>query len=71
MTNETRYITEDECGRRIGAAIAKDVLADDMPRTWTGLDPQDADQIPDGLDYEAVEEAARVEYLRILSEDTR
>jgi hypothetical protein len=29
----------------VGKAIAKDVLREDMPRQWTGLDPQDADQL--------------------------
>ena len=32
-------------GKRIGKAIAKDVLAEGMPRQWTGLDPQDGDQL--------------------------
>lgn len=29
----------------VGRAIAHDVLADAMPREWTGLDPQDGDQL--------------------------
>jgi hypothetical protein len=49
-------------GGQIGRAIARDALADGMPREWTGLDPQDADQIPDGLDQDEVEEYARRAY---------
>ena len=54
-------------GTRIGMAIARDVLAEDMPRDWTGLDPQDADQIPEGMDTGAVEAVARRVYLRAIA----
>ena len=53
-------------GTRIGRAIARDVIAEDMPREWTGLDPQDADQIPEGMDAGAVEAVARRAYLRVI-----
>lgn len=35
-----------EVGKQIGQAIAKDVLAENIPCEWAGLDPQDADEIP-------------------------
>lgn len=50
-------------GTRIGLAIARDVIADDLPREWTGLDAQDVDMIPDGVDHGEVEAAARDAYL--------
>ena len=28
-------------GTKIGQAIARDVIADDLPRVWTGIEPQD------------------------------
>lgn len=31
--------------RYVGRAMARDVIAEGMPREWTGLDPQDADLI--------------------------
>jgi hypothetical protein len=41
----TTQHTTDDVGYRVGRAMARDVLADpDMPREWTGIDPQDADQ---------------------------
>jgi len=40
MTNKAQKI-----GTRIGLAIARDVIADDMPRKWRDLDPQDGDQL--------------------------
>lgn len=37
--------TPEAVGRRVGRAIARDVLSDaDLSREWTGLDPQDGDQ---------------------------
>lgn len=39
--------TIEQVGTRIGKAIARDAIADDMNRQWTGLDDQDVDQIPD------------------------
>lgn len=57
MTTQERRI-----GERIGQAIARDVLAEDMPREWTGLDPQDADQIPPECDPDEVESEARKAY---------
>jgi len=52
-------------GTKIGRAIARDVIADGMPREWTGLDPQDADQIPAGLAdlADEIKNAARAAYL--------
>jgi hypothetical protein len=55
--------TVESVGRRIGRAIAQDVIAQGMPRNWTGLDAQDAEQIPDGMDHDAVEAVAKREYL--------
>ena len=57
-------------GTRIGRAIARDVIADNMPREWTGLDPQDVDQIPEGMDAGAVEAVARRVYLEAIDEDS-
>ena len=62
MTNAT------EIGTRIGKAIARDVIADDLPREWTGLDDQDGDQIlaagieQDSDDWDAAEVAAEAAY---------
>ena len=57
-----------ELGGRIGAARARDVIADAMPREWTGLDPQDADQIPANLAdlIDEIEYAARSSYREII-----
>jgi hypothetical protein len=60
-------------GRQIGNAIARDVLASGMPRTWTGLDAQDGDQLtaagilPDTADWEQAECAARDAFLFAVS----
>ncbi len=53
-------------GIKIGRAIAQNVLAENMPLNWTGLDPQDVDQIPEGVDRELVERVAEDEYREIL-----
>jgi hypothetical protein len=56
-------------GHKIGNAIALDALASDMPRTWTGLDAQDGDQLtaagitPDSPEWEQAECAARDAFL--------
>jgi hypothetical protein len=61
-------MTAKELGRKIGQAIARDVLADDMPREWTGLDPQDADLLtsaglqPGTTEWTKVEDAAEIAY---------
>ena len=57
-----------ELGGRIGAAMARDVIADAMPREWTGLDPQDADQIPANLAdlIDEIEYTARSSYREII-----
>lgn len=65
--------TATEIGRKIGAAIARDVLAeDDLPFEWTGLDAQDGDQLlaagfvagtPEWAEAEA---AAKAEYDLVL-----
>ena len=61
-------------GTRIGRAIARDVLADDMPREWTGFDPQDGDQLtaagiqPDDPRWAAAERAAHAAYVAYLAE---
>ena len=59
----------DALGRKIGNAIARDVLAEAMPRTWAGLDAQDGDQLtaagilPDTAEWEQAERAARDAFL--------
>jgi hypothetical protein len=55
--------TAEQIGQRIGRAMARDVIAEGMPRDWTGLDPQDADQIPAGVDHDPIEAAAKAAYL--------
>ena len=60
--------TTREIGERIGRAIARDVLAEDMPHTWSGLDAQDGDQIPDGMSVEEVELYAGAAYHEALAE---
>lgn len=61
-------------GVRVGAAIARDVLRNDMPREWAGIDPQDADQFAAaGLafgsdEWHAAEAAAEAEYLRVIGD---
>jgi hypothetical protein len=55
--------TATEIGMKIGKGIARDVIADGLPREWTGLDPQDADLIPEGMDSDEVERIAEEVYL--------
>jgi hypothetical protein len=68
--------TPRQIGARIGQAIARDVLAENMPREWTGLDPQDADQAtaaglrPDTAQWAAMERAAKAAYLAHLASHT-
>ena len=48
MARQCRYDSMEqavEAGRAVGRAIARDVIAEDMPREWTGLDAQDGDQL--------------------------
>lgn len=58
-----------DIGTRIGQAIARDTLADKLPREWTGLSDQDGDQLtaagiePSSSEWEEAIEAARVAYL--------
>jgi hypothetical protein len=55
-------------GAMVGRAIAHDVAAEGMPRQWTGLDPQDADQFlaagisPDTPEWDQAYEAARAAF---------
>jgi len=62
-----------EVGTKVGAAMARDVLADGLPREWAGIDPQDADQftaagIEFGSDeWAEAEAAAEAEYRRLVS----
>lgn len=66
-------MTATDIGERVGRAIARDVLADDMPREWTGIDPQDGDKItragvrPGTPEWAEAEEAARVAYIATLA----
>jgi len=69
--------TPTELGTFIGRAIARDVLADDMPRKWTGLDPQDGDHLtaagiePDTDDWTRAEAAAKTAYLAAIADADR
>jgi hypothetical protein len=61
--------TACEICRKVGKAIARDVIADGLPREWTGLDPQDGDQLQSaGImagtpEWSEAEEAAREAYM--------
>jgi hypothetical protein len=62
-----------QVGEKIGLAIARDVIADDMPHEWDGLDGQDGDQavaagIHFGPDWEAMESAAKTAYLQAIAD---
>jgi len=63
-----------EVGQRVGRAMAADVLREDMPREWTGIDAQDGDQFTaagiavDTPEWEEALDAARVAYLAALAE---
>ena len=58
-----QHETPEQVGVRIGRAIARDVIAEAGAREWSGLDPQDADQIPEGMELAAVEATAKAAYL--------
>lgn len=68
----TTLETARKIGLKIGKAIARDVLADDMPRTWTGLDAQDGDQLtaagiePNTIEWDEAEDAARQAYAAVM-----
>ncbi len=57
-----------EIGAFVGRAIARDVNRLKLPRNWTGLDPQDGDQLlAAGIDpgtpaWDAAEDAAEAAY---------
>lgn len=53
-------------GTLIGRAMARDVIAEDMAREWTGLGAQDVDMVPDGIDVPLVGTAAREAYDAII-----
>jgi len=59
--------TIEEIGTQLGMAIARDVIADGMDTQWTGLDAQDGDHIPPGMDRDAVEDVAKVTYLAAIA----
>lgn len=65
--------TPAEVGTRVGRAIARSVIAEDLPRGWTGIDPQDGDQFtaagiePGTPEWAAAEAAAEAEYRRLVS----
>lgn len=58
--------TAEDIGGQIGAAMARDVIAEGMPETWTGLDPQDVARIPYGMDRDEVEAHARRTFIAVL-----
>jgi hypothetical protein len=61
-------------GEQVGRAIARDAIAEGMPLTWTGIDPQDGDVLlsaglePDTAQWDAAESAARDEFYRCTSQ---
>lgn len=66
-TESDRHTTARAAGVRIGEAIARDVVSDGLPRQWSGLDPQDTDQIPAGCDCSLVESYAQEAYYAYLA----
>lgn len=69
--------TAKSIGEKIGRAMARDVLAEDMPREWTGLDAQDGDVAtgaglrPGTDEWEEMEQAARRAYKVALAESSK
>jgi len=63
MTDTTTTI-----GTLVGQAIARDTLADGLPREWTGIDDQDADQftaaglVPGSSEWEQAEAEAQTAF---------
>jgi hypothetical protein len=62
-----------EIGAKVGKAVARDVLGcSDLPRHWTGLDPQDGDQLtaagiePGTPEWEEADAAAEAAYYAAL-----
>lgn len=60
MTTATE--TLESVARKIGSAMARDTIADNLSREWTGLTAEDVDQIPEGMDVEEVERLAQDAY---------
>lgn len=65
-----RPVSPDAIGQRIGRAMARDTLADDLPREWAGLSPEDGDQLtaagiePDTPEWSEAERAAYLAAIR-------
>lgn len=63
-----------EVGAKIGRAMARDVLAENMPSKWMGLDPQDADIAtddginPDTTEWVEMNSSAKKTYLSMVGE---
>ena len=61
-----------KAGSRIGKSIARDVIAENMPRKWTGIDAQDGDFAtingiePDTDQWQEMKTAAKIAYLEYL-----
>jgi hypothetical protein len=69
-----RLLQAEQIGVRIGQAIARDVRVNpELPREWTGLDPQDGDQLlAAGFErgtpeWDAAEEMAEAAYLEAMA----
>ena len=66
--NETTF----SVGTRIGFAIADTVLRENLPHEWTGLDPQDGDQLtsaglePKTPEWDIAEKAAENAYHQLI-----
>ncbi len=66
--------TQTRIGAKIGRAIARDVLAENMPRDWTGLDAQDGDELTaagimaDSIEWAEAEAVAKAAYCEALAE---
>ena len=59
---ETKMYAIEQIGTRIGKAMARDNIADNLPVKWTGLTPVDHDCIPPGMDRKAIEAIAKDVY---------
>lgn len=58
--------TAIKLGMQIGEAMAKDVIAEDMPRKWKGLSAEGTAQIPSHLDSTEVSQFAEERYRELI-----
>lgn len=69
VTEEATTSQATRIGKQIGYAIAKDVMADELPPEWTGLSDQDGDIataagiMPNTPEWDEMEAAAKHTYM--------